>query len=233
MENDDKNVSRTVTREEIGEIDRKAIEEYGIPGVVLMENAGRGVAVEALEMLEEALEPRVAILCGKGNNGGDGFVAARHLHNRGVAVDVYLFANVADVAFTHDPWTHLNTLIKMGLEIKEVTTAPDARRIMLDMEDTDLIIDGLLGTGLRGEVKEPYRTAIEDTNNCGVSVLSIDIPSGLDCNDGRVLGVAVRAARTVTFVLPKAGFALAEGPAHVGEVVTADIGIPRELVQGL
>ncbi|MEE9514507.1 MAG: NAD(P)H-hydrate epimerase [Candidatus Brocadiales bacterium] len=230
---DDKNVSRAVTREEIREIDRKAIEEYGIPGVVLMENAGRRVAVEAFEMLEDALEPRVAILCGKGNNGGDGFVAARHLHNCGVKVDVYLFTLIADVAFTHDPWTHLNTLIKMGLEIKEITTAPDARRIMTEMEDTDLIIDSLLGTGLQGEVREPYRTAVEDINNCGVPVLSVDIPSGLDCNEGHVLGVAVRAAKTVTFVLPKRGFTLAEGPGHIGELVVVDIGMPRELAQGL
>ncbi|MEE9585254.1 MAG: NAD(P)H-hydrate epimerase [Candidatus Brocadiales bacterium] len=229
----DKDISRAVTREEIRGIDRKAIEEYGIPGVVLMENAGRRVAEEALEMLEEALEPRVAILCGKGNNGGDGFVAARHLYNQGVKVDVYLFTLMADVAFTHDPWTHLNTLVKMGLDIKEVTTAPDARRIFMDIEDTDLIIDGLLGTGLEGEVREPYRTAIEDINNSGVPVLSIDIPSGLDCNDGHVLGAAVRAARTVTFVLPKKGFTLAEGPGHVGEVVVADIGMPRDLVEGV
>lgn len=228
-----KGISRVVTREEIRELDRRAIEEYGVPGVVLMENAGRRVAGEALEMLEDALEPRVAVLCGKGNNGGDGFVAARHLYNHGVKVDVYLFNLMADVAFAHDPWTHLKILVKMGLDIKEITTAPDARRILPEMEDADLIIDGLLGTGLEGEVKEPYRTAIEDINNSGVPVLSIDIPSGLDCNDGRVLGVAVRAARTVTFVLPKRGFTIAEGPGHIGELVGADIGMPRDLVEGV
>lgn len=227
-----KNVARAVTREEIRDMDKRAIEEYGIPGVVLMENAGRRVAEEALEMLEDAPEPRVAILCGKGNNGGDGFVAARYLYNRGVKVDVYLFTLMADVAFAHDPWTHLNTLVKMGLEIKEVLTAPDVRRILPELEDADLVIDGLLGTGLEGEVREPYRTAIEDINNCGVPVLSIDIPSGLDCNDGRVLGVAVRASKTVTFVLPKRGFARAKGPEHVGEVIVADIGMPRDLVEG-
>ncbi|MCP4364891.1 MAG: NAD(P)H-hydrate epimerase [Planctomycetes bacterium] len=229
----DEDTPRTVTREEMREADRRAIEEYGIPGVVLMENAGRAVAREAIDMLEDALVPRVAILCGKGNNGGDGFVAARHLHNQGVAVDVYLFAVTADVAFSHDPWTHLNTLIKMGFEIKEVTTVPDARGIFMEIDDADLIIDGLLGTGLEGEIREPYRTAVEDMNNSGVPVLSIDIPSGLDCNNGHVLGVAVRAARTVTFVLPKKGFMLAEGPGHVGEVVVADIGMPRDLVRSL
>lgn len=228
----DKKILRTVTREEIRELDRRAIEEYGIPGVVLMENAGRRVAEEALEMLEDAHEPRVAILCGKGNNGGDGFVAARHLYNHGVKVDVYLFTIMADIAFVHDPWTHLKILVKMGFDIKEVTTAPDARRILPDIEDSDLIIDALLGTGAEGEVREPYRTAIEDINNSGVPALSIDIPSGLDCNDGRVLGAAVRAARTVTFVLPKKGFTRAAGPKHVGEVVVADIGIPRDLVEG-
>ena len=229
----DKKILRTVTREEIRELDRRAIEEYGIPGVVLTENAGRRVAEEALEMLEDALEPRVAILCGKGNNGGDGFVAARHLYNHGVKVDLYLFTIMADIAFVHDPWTHLKILVKMGFDIKEVTTAPDARRILPDIEDSDLIIDALLGTGAEGEVREPYRTAIEDINNSGVPALSIDIPSGLDCNDGRVLGAAVRAARTVTFVLPKKGFTRAEGPKHVGEVVVADIGIPRDLVEGM
>lgn len=225
--------TRAVTREEVREIDRKAIEEYGIPGVVLMENAGRRVAEEALKMLRKPAESRVAVLCGKGNNGGDGFVAARHLYNQGVKVDVYTLARVSDIAFSLDAFTHLKILINMGLEIKELCTDQEVKKILPGLEDYDLLIDGLLGTGLTGEVRGPYRMIIEGMNASGVPILAIDIPSGLDCNDGKVLGAAIKATRTVTFVLPKKGFFLGEGPKHVGELITADIGVPRELVEGL
>lgn len=224
---------RALTREEIRELDRKAIEEYGIPGVVLMENAGRRVAEEAMKMLKSPRDSRVAVLCGKGNNGGDGFVAARHLYNQGVKVDAYLLSRIAELAFSPDAWTHLRVLLKMDLEVKEVCTAEEVKRILPELEDCDLMVDGLLGTGLSGEVKEPYKALIEAMNSSGVPILSIDIPSGLDCNEGRVLGVAVRAKKTVTFVLPKVGFFQGEGPKYVGELITADIGIPRELVEGL
>ncbi len=219
--------ARTITRAEVRELDRRAIEEYGIPGVVLMENAGRAVAEEALKMLPTHDTKRVAILCGKGNNGGDGFVAARHLHNHGVEVKVFLLCKAGEVALSPDAYTHLKIVQKMGLPIKEVLTGIEARAILPELKGFDLLIDALLGTGLTGEVREPYKTLVQGINATGVPVLSVDIPSGLDCDGGRVLGAAVKATRTVTFILPKVGFFKDQGPAHVGELVVADIGTPR------
>jgi len=232
--------TRSVTRAKVRELDRRAIEEYGIPGVVLMENAGRAVAEEAMKMVavgggNPPQSPftkgggtgRVAILCGKGNNGGDGFVAARHLHNHGVEVKIYLLCKAGEVASSPDAHTHLKIVQKMGLPIKEVLTPEEVKEILPELKGFDLLIDALLGTGLTGEVREPYKTLIEGINALGVPILSVDIPSGLDCDGGHVLGVTVKATRTVTFILPKVGFFKDQGPSHVGELVVADIGIPR------
>ena len=220
--------TKTVTRVEVRELDRRAIEEYGIPGVVLMENAGRAVAEEALKMLPTHDTKRAAILCGKGNNGGDGFVAARHLYNHGFGVKVYLLCKAGEVASSPDAYTHLKIVQKMGLPIKEVLTGVEARAILPELKGFDLLIDALLGTGLAGEVREPYKTLVQGMNATGVPVLSVDIPSGLDCDEGHVLGAAVKATRTVTFILPKVGFFKDQGPSHVGELVVANIGIPKQ-----
>lgn len=216
------------TRAEVRELDRKAIEEYGIPGVVLMENAGRAVAEEALKMPPIEGTRRVAILCGKGNNGGDGFVAARHLHNHGVEVEVYLLCKVEEVASSPDAYTHLKIIQKMGLHIKEVLTQEKVREILPQLKGFDLLIDALLGTGLTGEVREPYKTLVQGINATGVPILSVDIPSGLDCDEGHILGTAVKATKTVAFILPKIGFFKNQGPGYVGELVVADIGIPKQ-----
>ena len=116
----------------------------------------------------------------------------------------------------------------MGLPIKEILTPEGVKEILPELKGFDLLIDALLGTGLTGEVREPYKTLVQGINATGVPVLSVDIPSGLDCDGGHVLGAAVKATRTVTFVLPKVGFFKDQGPSHVGELVVADIGIPRQ-----
>jgi|SRR3989338_867936 len=219
--------TKTVTRVEVRELDCRAIEEYGVPGVVLMENAGRAVAEEALKMLPTHDTKRVAILCGKGNNGGDGFVATRHLHNHGVGVKVFLLCKAGEVASSPDAYTHLKIVQKMGLPIKETPSQEEVKEILPQLKGFDLLIDALLGTGLTGEVREPYKTLVQGINATGTPILSVDTPSGLDCDGGHVLGAAVKATRTVTFILPKVGFFKDQGPAHVGELVVADIGIPR------
>jgi NAD(P)H-hydrate epimerase len=193
-----------------------------------MENAGRAVAEEALKMLPTHDTRGAAILCGKGNNGGDGFVAARHLYNHGVGVEVYLLCKAGEVASSPDAHTYLKIVQKMGLPIKEILSEVEARASLPELKGFDLLIDALLGTGLTGEVREPYKTLIEGINALGVPILSVDIPSGLDCDGGHVLGAAVKATRTVTFILPKVGFFKDQGPSHVGELVVADIGIPRQ-----
>ncbi len=223
-------LKRKVTRAEVRELDRKAIEVYGIPGVVLMENAGRSVAEEAMRMLTvmpSQGKPRVAILCGKGNNGGDGFVATRYLLNYGLQVYVYLFCTEEEVSSSQDAFTHLPILKNMGQPILEVTTLLGVKTILPQLREFDLLIDALLGTGLSGEMKEPYKTLIQGINETDVPVLSVDIPSGLDCDEGLVLGAAIKATKTVTFILPKVGFFKNDGPFHVGELFVADIGIPK------
>ena len=223
--------TKGVTRAEVKELDLKAIEEYGILGVVLMENAGRSVAEEAMKMLPARDTRRVAIFCGKGNNGGDGFVAARNLHNNGVEVKIYLLCKVEDVASSPDAYTHFKVVQKMGLPIKEVLTEPEVKEISPQIKGFDLLIDSLLGTGLTGEVREPYKTLVKVINVAGIPILSVDIPSGLDCDEGRPLGVAVKATKTVTFILPKVGFFKNEGPNYVGELIVDDIGIPKKVLE--
>ena len=226
-------MKKACTREQVRELDRRAMEEYGMPGVILMENAGRGAADVAVEMLGEAAGKKVVIFCGKGNNGGDGFVVGRHLHNRGARVEFVMACRPEEI----DPWTdagiNLQTAAKMGLHL-HIAAAEDGRFEAAGLErNADLIVDALLGTGLTGDVREPYLALIRLINAADKPVLAIDIPSGLDCDTGRVLRAAVRATRTATFVLPKTGFALAEGPAHVGQITVVDIGVPKELVESI
>jgi len=214
---------RNVTREEIREVDGIAIEDYAMPGVILMENAGRGATQMALEMLGDIEHPRVAIVCGRGNNGGDGFVVARHLHNRGVGVTVHLLAPREKIG--GDALVNLRIAEKMKLDIR------DAAAGELDFAESGLIVDAILGTGLSGEVREPFRAAIRAINAAGKPVLAIDIPSGLDANTGEILGDCVRATRTATFALPKIGFRRNSGPAMCGDVTVVDIGVPREILE--
>ena len=220
-----------LTREQIREVDRRAIEDYGMPGVILMENAGRGAAQHALAMLECPGEAVVWILCGKGNNGGDGFVIARHLHNHGVRVETGLTATVAECSEADgDAAANLRVALHMALPAREILTAEDVEAVKPLLAQADLIVDALLGTGLSGEVREPARGLITAINAAGRPVLAVDTPSGLCCNTGGALGLAVNADKTVTFAAPKVGFFTGEGPAHVGELAVVDIGVPRELL---
>lgn len=189
-----------VTRAQMREIDRLAIEEYGIPSLALMENAGVAVAREV-----EALGAhRVLVVCGAGNNGGDGYVAARHLANHGVLVQILAAAEPkGDAAIMARP----------------------ARRLCGTVGSPDAIVDALFGTGLTRPIEGDWIARI---NGAGVPVVAADIPSGLDADTGLPLGDAVRATVTVTMGLPKVGFARAT--AYVGRVVVADIGFPRALL---
>lgn len=222
------------TRDQIRELDRAAIEDYGIPGLVLMENAGRACARAAGEMLGGTAGKKVTILCGRGNNGGDGYVVARHLSNWGADVEVLLVAEMADaLAREGEAATNLRIILSMGVPVREVPAADEVARAIGDRCDSDLIVDALLGTGVRGEVKEPFRSAIQAVNDCQCPVLAIDVPSGLDCDTGRALGIAVRADRTVTFVLNKVGFAKPGARQYTGAVEVAEISIPRSAIEEL
>jgi len=218
---------RIFTRAQVREVDRRAIEQYGVPGIVLMENASRGVARHALEMLPQA--KRVLVVCGGGNNGGDGLAAARHLHNAGAEIAIVLLR--PPDAYTGDALINLNICRAMGLQITDAST--QVLDTLRALAPADLLLDGLLGTGLSSEVRPPLTDVIDWINARPAKVLAIDIPSGLDCDTGRPLGVAVRATATVTFVGPKRGFLAAGAQAYTGRIHVVDIGAPRRIVEEL
>ncbi len=215
---------QALTREQIREIDRRAIEEYGIAGVVLMENAGRNAAELIRANLREMDQPAaVCILCGRGNNGGDGFVIARHLFNAGLRVEIILFADpeklAPDAKVNHDIAHKMEIPIRPFAESDAAACVSRAR----------VVVDALLGTGFSGEVRPPLDRAIELINSADHALkVAIDVPSGLDCNTGRPAAATVRADLTITFVAPKVGFARAAE--YTGRVLTADIGAPRTLL---
>jgi len=223
-------MEKVLTREEMRELDRKAIEEYKIPGIILMENAGRNVADEVLNMLDDPQQTKVAILCGKGNNGGDGFVVARHLHNHSISVYVFLVAKISDILKDGDAGTNLQILLNMKIPVKEILDIPGVNSILKELNGYNILADALFGTGLSGDVREPFKTLISGVNNLNKPTLSVDIPSGLDCNTGKFLGAAIKATKTVTFAVAKKGFYLNDGPSYTGKVIVSDIGIPKELI---
>jgi len=199
-------------------MDRAAIEDFGVPGAVLMENAGAAAAEVAAEML--APGARVLVAAGAGNNAGDGFVIARHLANRGYGVDV--LTAVEGASYSGDAATNFRVIEKMRLPVHTWKgPAPAAAG------GAELIVDALLGTGLKGALRPPYPEMIAFVNSHGARVLAVDIPSGLDGDTGEIHTAVVRAARTVTFALPKKGLFIGEGPLWAGEVILADIGMPR------
>lgn len=217
-----------LSREEVRNLDRRAIEEFGVPGVVLMENAGRGAAEVLLRL---GARGPVHICCGKGNNGGDGFVMARHLDNRGVAVQVHLFARPEEL--TGDAATNYHIIKRAGPPIAVVAGTPvDVTGLGKLLRGAEWIVDALFGTGLSGPVRPPFDQVIAAINASGAKVLAVDIPSGLDCDTGQPLGPTVRADHTVTFVAPKKGFAEPSAREWLGQVHVADIGAPRWVIRG-
>jgi NAD(P)H-hydrate epimerase len=218
---------KIVTAEQMRELDRKAVEERGVPGLTLMENAGRAVADAAYRMTEGHPERPIVILCGRGNNGGDGFVAARHLADMGRTVRVLLAAARGDV--TGDAKENLQRLDGGGIPAEEITEGEAAGAYL---NHSSLVVDALLGTGLSGKVRGLPGKLIEVINDSGRPVLAVDIPSGLDADTGEPLGMAVRATETVTMGLPKLGMVLHPGVDHVGRMVVAEIGFPPDLIAG-
>lgn len=216
---------RSLTRAEVRDIDRRAIEGIGIPGIVLMENAGRGAA-ELLVSL--GVEGRVAICAGKGNNGGDGFVIARHLENRGYAVQVLLFADPQGLR--GDAATNYGILRAGGTPMLVVDADADSGNWARQLRDCAWIADALLGTGTQGAIRDPMLSHIQRINDAGRPVLAIDLPSGLDCDTGHPLGACVRASHTATFVARKRGFDTPSVEQWTGEVHVIDIGVPRRLL---
>ena len=216
---------RSLTRAEVREVDRRAIDDFGLPGIALMENAGRGAAALVHERAPQA---RVSIVCGKGNNAGDGFVIARHLANLGHDVRLLLACDPADLR--GDAAINWHVVDRMGLPALRLDAAPQA-----DWEravaGADWIVDALLGTGAAGPPRGAIATAIAAVNAVaardGAHVLAVDLPSGLDCDSGLAAEPCVRADLTATFVAPKVGFDSPAARMVLGEVQVVDIGAPR------
>ncbi len=223
---------RPLTRQEVREVDRVAIETYGIPGVVLMENAGRGTARHVVEALGGTVEGwRITIACGGGNNGGDGFVIARHLYNAGAEVTILLATDPEQLK--GDAQINYRIARTMNLPMVPCQSAEQVPHATTPLLGSDCIVDALLGTGFTGVVRSPLKDLIEEINTValhGIKVVAVDIPSGLDCDTGQVGGVAIRASLTVTFVAPKVGMLADAARSHVGHIAVVDIGVPREIV---
>ncbi len=217
---------RVVTAHTMQEIDKQAITEFGIPGLQLMENAGR-CCVEEINA-EFGLKGRSVVMAGKGNNGGDGYVIARLLVQKGWSVKVIILADRDQI--TGDAATNLEKL--PDAVINYCTHAGQLSALhMEEIFQADVIVDALLGTGLRSDVSGVYLEAIGLMNASGRPVVSVDIPSGIHGTTGRVLGDAVRAYITVTFAFAKLGHVLYPGAEHSGRLVVADVGIPPELME--
>lgn len=214
-----------LSRAEARAVDRRAMEEFGLPGIVLMENAGRGAAELLLQ--RNATGP-VMICAGKGNNGGDGFVIARHLENRGLEVRVLLFADPN--LLQGDAAINYRVLTAAGTPITVIQALPEQSRLDDEFRNADWIVDALLGTGMRGEVREPYATVIDRINVAVARVLAVDLPSGMDCDNGQPLGCSIRADITATFVARKLGFDRPEAAPLLGDVHVIDIGVPRRML---
>ncbi len=214
-----------MTRQQVRAVDARAINELGIPGVVLMENAGRGCAELIRDKLADLAEPKVCIFCGTGNNGGDGYVIARHLLNSGFGVTVVVCGVRGRIK--GDARTNLDILDRMGVSIDRLIPADGdvSVRVAELTAGADMIVDSLFGTGLSGPIRDDYRQLIESMNGSDCPILAVDIPSGLDCDTGQPLGIAVKAAWTVTFVAVKKGFTCADADRHTGEIFVASIGI--------
>ena len=212
------------------EVDRRAREEFGIPELILMEHAGLAVARRVRRLLMSASKGgrRVLILAGGGANGGDGFVAARHLDNWAIPVAVVLVADPLRIAGAAQ--VNLEILRRLSIPLQGITSPSEWRRWSLGQYRAGLIVDALLGTGVSGLIREPIRSAILWINRQRCPVVSVDLPSGLSAETGLPCDVAVQATETVTCGLPKVGMRSREGKCWCGRVTVAEISLPRGLV---
>lgn len=216
----------SLTRNQARGIDAQALADYGLQGLVLMENAGRGAA-EVLVGL--GVHGPVVICAGKGNNGGDGFVVARHLELHNVETSVLLFCEPEDLP--PDAATNYRVLACAKQRLDVLGRTPAATIVAQRLSAADWIVDALLGTATQGSIREPYVTAITAINRSGKKVFSIDLPSGMDCDTGQSLGACVRADHTATFVARKIGFDAPGAQELTGQVHVVDIGVPKRLLE--
>jgi ADP-dependent NAD(P)H-hydrate dehydratase / NAD(P)H-hydrate epimerase len=222
---------RVFNSAQMREADRRAIDDIGIPSLVLMENAGRQ-AVAAMEAIYSDLSDRqVAVLCGRGNNGGDGFVVARTLLQRNVDVSVFLIGRVSEVR--GDARVNLEILGRLGHTVVEVADSQAWELHFSEVSDCTLIVDAIFGTGLNAPVSGFIESVITDVNTSGIPVVSIDLPSGLSADSPEPIGPSIEASVTITLAAPKLPLVLPPGETRAGDIVIADIGIPDEVIDAV
>ncbi|PYR89971.1 MAG: bifunctional ADP-dependent NAD(P)H-hydrate dehydratase/NAD(P)H-hydrate epimerase [Acidobacteria bacterium] len=222
---------RVLNTQQMREADRQTIDEIGIPDVVLMENAGRQ-AVAAMEAaFEDLAASRVGVLCGRGNNGGDGFVVARTLAQRGIDAIVFLLGSVSDVRGTAR--TNLEILGRVGLTVVEITNAQEWELHFTEVSECDLTVDAIVGTGFHGQLTGLLETVVADVNGLGAPVVAIDLPTGVSADSHELGGEAIEASMTVTLAAPKIPLILPPADAYGGDLVIADIGIPAAVIDEL
>lgn len=214
-----------LTRAQVRAVDQIAIDRFKIPGVILMENAGRGAAEWLLEL---GCGERITILCGAGNNGGDGFVIARHLANRGRKVSIILV--IPPEKIRGDAAVNFRIVQAMQLPLERIDPVADSATLNERLSGANWIVDALLGTGATGSVREPYAAAIRLMNASGKPILAVDLPSGLDADTGQPSGACVRASATATFVARKTGFDRPAAAEFLGQVRVIDIGVPQTVI---
>ncbi|MFL6280611.1 MAG: NAD(P)H-hydrate dehydratase [Vicinamibacterales bacterium] len=219
---------RVLNTQQMREADRRTIDEVGIPSIVLMENAGRQ-AVAAIEAaFEDLASTHVGVMCGRGNNGGDGFVVARTLIQRGIETSVFLLGSVADVR--GDARTNLEVLGRIGLTVVEISNAQEWELHFSEISRCELVVDAILGTGFHGQLSGLLETVVADINGLGVPIVAIDLPTGLSADTCDVEGEAIEASMTITLAAPKIPLILPPADTYSGDLVIADIGIPLPIL---
>jgi len=218
-----------VTASEMQAMDRRTIESGGIPGIELMENAGRGATRFLLDYFPEATRSSIGIIAGKGNNGGDGFVIARYLSQKGIQVSVYLLAKSS--AIKGNAAANLKLLAPLGIPVIELPDEKSFSNHQSDMQHLDLWVDAILGTGLKSDVRGYYRDVITMINSLKKPVFAVDIPSGLNSDTGQPCGACIHAQATATFGFAKTGHVLQPGATFTGSLNIVDIGIPDPIAE--
>ena len=217
---------KLVTAKQMRAVDSEAIKGRGIPGVELMEKAGRGTAEYAKALLGGDVSGKgVVVFCGKGNNGGDGFVIGRYLHAWGASVELYLCGKRGELK--GDALANYERVAESNLPVVELLSEES----IPDMSGQDLLVDAVFGTGFKGDIRGPISSCIERMNSSGIRILAVDAPSGLNCDTGMISNPCVKAAATATMALPKIGQFLYPGRGQVGKLKIVDIGVPQDVVE--
>ena len=216
-----------VSAQTMRELDRLAASS-GVSVLSLMEKAGEAIAKKAALLLGQLKSRKVAVFCGKGNNGGDGFVASRKLAEKGFLVDVYLLGKQENVK--NEAGVNLSLFVQKWGRVKEINSPEEISSLKAKL-DSSLIIDSMLGTGFSGHVSDPLKNLIELLNSTGTPILAVDVPSGLNSTTGKVDPVAIKAKWTISFGLSKKGFYKESGPEHTGKIEIVNIGFKKDLLK--